>query len=537
MLLWFALLSACRPGDSGTGLIGEPTGETGHAADLRVSSTPVEACADPSRRDESVFDVAFSRAEPAKKAWFWGGGVVVADFDGDTFYDVILPGFWETFYYRGAPDGGLIDETESLTGLPVLGGSGGAAADYDGDGDLDVILTRYMAPNTLLRNDGDRFVDVTELAGLSGEARRSMASSWGDVDRDGDLDLFVGNYGFIDESRVDPDHASFEPAEPSFLYINNGDGTFTDRSADLSQAAHDGYTFSGGFIDVDVDGWLDLYIVNDFGNSYPNVLLRNREGRLVEEDQAGLDVAITGMGLGVGDVNGDGLPDFAMTKWDGNSFLWSSPDFGWVDHADAAGLVNDLTRTQKVGWGVDLVDLDNDGDLDAPMTYGYLDSTYQASTHQPDALYLQEPKGHWVDVGTIWGFNHPTVGRGFVNADFNGDGWLDIVKRDLDGPSLFYVARCGAASWLRVRLFDETSANRFAVGARVEAIIAGETQWRVVMAGTTNHSSSGPPEVHFGLGKAEALDRLRVIWPDGRVDELQDVAARQVLDLTRTVAP
>ena len=317
----------------------EPVPEPAGRA-VRVEASEPVRCDAPERRDEAA-KTPSDLMEPQKPAWFWGGGVIAADFDLDGHVDVLLPGFYQTFYYRGLGGGAFEDATDSIEHLTLNAGSGGSAADFDGDGDLDVLFTRFQAPNLLLRNDDGVFVDVSVAAGLSREPRRTMASSWGDVDRDGDLDLFVGNYGFIDQSGEDPDHASFEPADPSWWYLNDGDGTFTDVSDRLPSAVHDGYTFSGGFIDIDADGWLDLYVVNDFGNSFPNVLMHNEGGELVFGDQRGLDVAITGMGIGVGDVNDDGLPDFAMTQWNGNSFLWSSPA-GWIDHTIAAGLVNDL---------------------------------------------------------------------------------------------------------------------------------------------------------------------------------------------------
>ena len=500
-----------------------------------VESGPI-LCADPSRRDEAVFDYIEAAAEPDKAAWFWGGGILSGDLDGDGQFDMILPGFWETFLYAGDADGTFRDRSVVLDGLPVRGASGGSMADYDGDGDLDVLVTRFQQPNTLLRNDDGVLIDVSIVSGMPTEARRTMASSWGDFDGDGDLDLFLGNYGFIDQSRVDADHANFLPADPSWLLLNNGDGTFSDISDRLPQAVHDGYTFSGGFIDVDRDGALDFYVVNDFGNSYPNVFLHgDGAGGLEQGDQLGLDIAMTGMGLGIGDLNSDGYPDFAMTEWNGNWLLESAAGGSiWVDYSESAGFVNDIGRTQKVGWGVELADLDNDGDLDAPMAYGYLDSTYQASQKQPDALYLQAEDGSFNDVGPAWGMNHPTIGRGFALIDANNDGWLDVIKRDLAGPTIYCRSRCGTAAWLRVRLHDDATANRFAVGAHVIATVGDRSMERTVYAGTVNHASGGPPEVHFGLGGNQRIDSLEVRWPDGERSVLGPIDGRQIIDVTRT---
>jgi hypothetical protein len=525
-VLLCAALLGCRAGTARF-----DTADTGASERVRLESSGVLACADPSAREEAVFDLVPAGEEPPKVNWLWGGGALVGDLSGNGAHDVLLPGFWQTFLYEGS-GGGFTERTELLRGIGLAGSSGGSLADYDGDGDLDVLITRYLLPDVLLRNDGGVLVDVSREAGLVDQPYKSMATSWGDYDRDGDLDLWVGSYGVLDQSREDPEHDDFEPADPSVLYRNDGDGRFTDVSHLLPRAAHDGYTFSGGFVDVDGDGWLDLYIVNDFGNSYPNTLLRNREGVFEADPEAGLDIAITGMGVGIGDLNADGLPDFVMSAWNGNHVLQSS-QVGWVDYSALKGIDNDLERTQKVGWGVTLADLDNDGDLDAPMVYGHLEATYQSSRLQPDALYLQGDDGLFTDVGAEWNFHHPTVGRGFVVADLDGNGWLDVVKRDLAGPTLLYLARCGEASWLGVRLHDAEGANRFAVGARVEVVVGDEVRWRTVVAGTENHASGGPPEVHVGLGDAETVDLLRVTWPDGEVTEHEGIPARQWLDLTR----
>ena len=519
------LESAAPTADSGTP---SPTGVPVEV----VASDPI-VCTDPSQRAAAPFDVIRSREEREKKNWFWGAGAIVGHFDADAHLDVLLPGFWETYLYRGQPADLFDDHTDDLAGLPLAGAAGGSTADYDGDGDMDVLVTRFLAPDVLLRNDGGQFVDVSEAAGIQRESKRSIASSWGDIDADGDLDLFVGGYGVIDQSREDPDHANFDPGDPAALYLNNGDGTFTDVSDRLPAEAHDGLTFTGGFVDVDLDGALDLYIVNDFGNSFPNVLLRNQgDGTFLLHPEAGLDIAMTGMGVAIGDLNGDLFPDFAMGAWNGNHLLKSTA-VGWVDYTDAVGFVNDLDRTQKIGWGVEFHDLDNDGDLDMPMVYGHLDATYESSERQPDAMYLQHADGTFEDVGQDWGFNHPTVGRGFVVADLDDNGWLDVVKRDLAGPSLVYVAKCGEAHWLRVRL-HQGGMNRFAVGARVEFEVAGDSalRSRTVLAGSAGHASGPPPEVHVGLGDAAATT-VRVVWPDGEVSVLPNVAADRILDIHR----
>lgn len=536
MWLPYTILASCTA-DPGTSDRPDPvdtaTGVT-PTRTVHVAASDEIRCSDPSLRDTAKFQTMELRAENPKKLWFWGAGVIVADLDGDALLDLVLPGFWETMYYRGTGRGGLVEVPGGVIPQPLTLASGGSAADYDGDGDLDLLITRYMGANQLLRNDGGVFVDASAEAGLSEELRRSMVSSWGDYDRDGDLDLYIGCYGFIDESGEDPDHDDFDAGDPDFLYRNDGDGTFTDASDLLPTEIHDGYAFAGGWFDVDRDGWLDLYVVNDFGRSFPNRLAWNRGGTFeLDHGAHGLDVAITGMGLGVGDLDRDGIDDYVMTAWDGNSAMLSGANGqAWFESVDILGLQNDLSRQQKIAWGVELVDMDNDGDLDVPMTYGWLDANYPASPRQPDALYVQGDDGLFTDLAPQWGINHPTVGRGFVAADLNDDGFVDLVKRDLAAGTLVHLSTCDGMAWLRIGL-RQPGPNPFAVSARVVVRAGGESWSRTVFAGGTNHASGGPPELHFGLGPRDAIDAIEITWPDGEISVVEDVGTRRILEITR----
>ncbi|MEQ1507143.1 MAG: CRTAC1 family protein, partial [Myxococcota bacterium] len=164
---------------------------------------------------------------------------------------------------------------------------------------------------------------------------------------------------------------------------------------------------------------------------------------------------------------------------------------------------------------------DNDGDLDGVVAYGAFDvavpnEDWDNPAHQPDALWLQQPDGSFEDAAVEWGVADPGKNRGIVVADFDGDGWLDLAKRDLGGPSLLYVSRCGRDNWIKVRLRDDAIANRNAVGARVRVVGAdGVARSRWVTAGGTGYGTGGPPEVHVGLGDADAVDHVEVQWPDG----------------------
>jgi hypothetical protein len=554
MRSWLAVaacLGACQPG--------APAFETTVALGEEV------VCRDPSARDDQPYDSRAFGHVPTTVSWNWGGGSVVADFDGDGFEEIVAavqPGL--VLYTRG-PSGLAPLPVETLGRFGLDYATGGSAADYDGDGDLDLYVLRTASHdalagktdgrNHLLRNRGDgTFDDVTDEAGvdgctphpISGEVRcwSSLTSAWGDVDGDGDLDLYVGNYGWVDETDGTTQE-QLPPGDPDNLYRNNGDGTFTDASAELPASFREGWTYNGGLYDLDGDGDLDLYAVNDFGNLYPNRVLWNEGGTFEARavDTTGLEQSMTGMGVAMGDLNGDRLPDFVVTQWARNALLESSPSGVWFDWAANRGLEGAASRGQRVGWGAQLGDVDNDADEDLLAAYGFLESRnsiWANPRQQLDALYLRVSAGdgqyRFDDEAREHGLAHPGAGRDASLVDFDHDGWLDSFVRNLDGPDVLSMARCGEGSWLEVSLRQPGTANTFAVGARIELDVGQVRQTRWILAGGTGFASSLPPEVHFGLAQVDTVPRLVVRWPDGERSVLTAVPARRRIVITREPA-
>ena len=493
-------------------------------------------CADPSLRREVKFDVVELAAQETDEVRVSGAGAGVADFNGDDRPDVMFMSPVELDYLWNRP--GM--EFEVAPGGAVRGtasdhGFGLAIADADGDGDLDAYMTRYNRRNSLLLNDGDGwFVDASVERGLPREDHYSGSATWGDIDGDGDLDLFVAGHGELHEDIPFEEH---EPGAPSFLYLNDGHGFFEDASHLLPEPAQEAYTFLGGLVDLNGDRLPELYLINDLGQAQkPCQLLWNRWPEPFEHDNddVGLDVEVSGMGLGIGDLNADGQHDFLVPAWGRHRLLYSRTDVGaWFDYSDARDMIADDDRNQKVGWGSDLADMDNDGDHDATMIYGWID-TEQAENErdQPDAIYLHEEGGSFRDVAEEWGVADTTNGRGQVVADLNHDGWLDLVKPSIDGPRRIYLSRCGHNAWLEVSL-RSPAPNTFAVGARVEVHVGESIHTRTLFAGGTSYGASGPMELHFGLGSADAIDRVDVHWPDGVVTTHGPFTSRQRLRIER----
>ncbi|MEZ4235095.1 MAG: CRTAC1 family protein [Myxococcota bacterium] len=495
--------------------------------EARVEASKPRHCEAPTDREAlGPFRSWVAEGTPASRAWL-SGGLLAGDLDSDGYLDVVTPLEQEARLFRGRPNN-MAPYTERLSGFDLSEGTGGSLADVDGDGDLDLLVLRYDAPAVLLRNDGrGHFQDVSAALPIA-VSGPTTSSAWADIDLDGDLDLFVGSYGYVeDEDR---------PAR-SYLFENEGDGTFTDRSAELPEVLHQGYTRVGGFHDLDGDGYPELYVVNDVGSVAPNVLLRNHYGHFYLDEESGLDLQMAGGGLGVGDIDGDDVPDLLIPQWDDLSLMLSGPGGRWIESAPSRNLIPG--PDQRVGWGAELADLDNDGDLDAIVEYGTIAEPpvpgWDNPEHQPDALFLQQDDGTFIDVAAEWGVADDGKNRGVIVADFDGDGWLDLAKRDLDGPSTMYVSRCGENHWLEVRLGDPGVRNRSAVGARVRVFGEDGDAWsRWITAGGTGYGTGGPPIVHFGLGPRERIDHIEVRWPDGAESVVaEDFGVDQLVTITR----
>ncbi|MFT4624262.1 MAG: hypothetical protein ACI8PZ_002921 [Myxococcota bacterium] len=518
-------------------------------ADLALSHPPADqgvvvhasgpiGCADPTARAAAPFDtITFPYADDRRYVRMWGAGVMAGDFDDDGHIDVMMLGGASSLYLRQSAGGEFTDTfAQDVVALePLDEVFGGAAADFDGDGDLDAYITRYRRPNVLLRNDGTgRFEDVTDMHGLGLGEHRSGAAAWADYDRDGDLDLYIAGHGrIIEDGSTAHD---FPPGEPSYLFENTGTG-FADRSDLLPPELHDGYTFVGGWHDVDDDGWVDLWAINDIGGAQrPCTLVRNLGGGIFvpDDNAAGLDLAVSGMGLGVGDVNRDGTDDFIVPAWNEVKFMLSAGTSGvWINHSRTLEVHGDPDQNQVVGWAAEIADMDNDSDLDIPMLFGFIDTQLSENgAGQPDALFIQDDAGAFSDEAVAWGVADAGYARGLALADLNNDGWLDMAKPDIDGPRLLHMSRCAEQSWLRVSL-RMPGMNTRAIGARVEIEAAGRVQYRRIYAGGTGYGSSGPPEAHFGLGDADMVSRITVQWPDGVVTDHRGIEARQILTIRR----
>jgi hypothetical protein len=433
---------------------------------------------------------------------------------------------------------------------------GAAVGDYDNDGRPDLFLANVNG-NQLFHNNGDgTFTDVTAKAGLSGAVYKgrkvwSIAAGWFDYNNDGLLDLFVANYcqwdphyepvctGLNGRGYCHP--GSFGPLSNT-LYRNNGDGTFTDVSAETGISAVLGKGMGVVFADYDGDGFLDVFVAND--NS-PNLLFHNLGGKRFEEVgfEAGVafndeGAALAGMGADFRDLNNDGLPDIWHTAIENETFpLFINEGKGVFRNAGQQSRLTNLTRTMS-GWSNGIVDLDNDGWKDLVVARSnVLDNIGEISKHfsyaEPNAVFRNLGNGKFEDVSATAGadFTRSAPHRGLAYGDLNNDGRMDLVVTSLGGPVrvLRNVSQTGN-HWILIKLVG-TKSNRMGIGAQIRVTTDDGRKLYNEATTSTGYAASSDPRVHFGLGKSSVIGEMEIRWPSGTRQLLHDVAADRVLEV------
>jgi hypothetical protein len=488
-----------------------------------------------------------------------GGGVGLLDFDGDGDLDLFfaqgvpLPPRHEAnppadVLLRNEGQGRFVDVSNEV-GLTSKGyGLGVAVADYDADGDPDVYVTRYGV-NTLWRNDGGHFTDVTAEADV-GCPLWSLGAAFFDFDNDGDLDLFVANYFDFNPADApfarDPDTGGPDygpPArfdgQPDVLYRNDGHGHFTDVTAS-AKVAGKGRGMGVLTADFDGDGWIDILVAND---AEPNALWHNKGDGTFEDVAQAWGIALNGqgqaeanMGIAHGDTDGDGCLDVLISHFfNEHDTLWRSrpaPDGSifFSDQTSEAGLA--LDSRPLTGWGTVFADFDQDGHLDLIVTNGHIRKERQQIYiyENPPILWHNDGSGRFVNVTSTAGSYFQTLhqGRGLAAGDLDDDGDLDVVIVQHYAPSVILWNESPAQGHsLLIKLIGSGS-NRDANGARITAQVGARTLIRTVDGGGS-YVSASDPRLHFGLGRADQIDRLEVRWPSGRVETRTDVPVGGVI--------
>jgi hypothetical protein len=507
-----------------------------------------------------------------------GCGVAWFDYDNDGWLDLFfvngtrLGGFPKgeeptNRLYRNNRDGTFADVTKQ-SGLARAGwGQSVCVGDYDNDG-FDDLFISYYGKNALYKNDGKgAFTDVSEKAGVAGRpdkpVRWGSGATFVDYDKDGDLDLFVANYIDLDlKTAPTPETgpclykgvmvACGPPGlegGKNILYRNNsekgggGNVTFTDVS-DKAGILKTYGTYGLGVVaaDFDNDAWPDIYVAND---SAPAALYHNNKDGTFTDIGVEAGAAYSsdgkpqaGMGVGVGDFDGDGLLDIFKTNFSGDtSTLYRNLGVksGLLSFDDVTFTAGIGVNTRFLGWGCGFVDFDNDGWLDIFLVNGHVypeveKLTTEAGYPQRKVLYQNQRNGTFKDVAEKVGgpLVDPTASRGAAFGDFDNDGDVDVVINPVnDFPVLLRTDSTANNNWISVKLIGVKS-NRDGVGARIMVEADGRTRIDEVRSGGSYYSQNDM-RVHFGLGKATEAQTIEARWPSGAVDTLKDVAAGQVI--------
>jgi hypothetical protein len=502
-----------------------------------------------------------------------GCGAAFFDYDQDDWVDIFLVNGWR---FEGFPKGqepvchlfknnrdGTFTDVTLKAGLARSGwGQACCVGDYNNDGWNDLFVS-YYGQNALFRNNGNgTFAEVTKEAGLlQSRLRWNSGCSFVDYDKDGHLDLFVGNYIDFDVKTAPlPEDANCTykgiqvacgppglEGGKNLLYRNNRDGTFTDVTDKSGLNGTLGtYALSCAAADLDNTGWPNIYVAND--STSATYYVNQKDGTFKDEAiEAGVAYSPdgkpqAGMGVSVGDYNRDGLLDLVKTNFAGDtdSLYMNLGDGSFDDRTYQAGLG---VNTRLLGWGISFIDMDNDGWLDILVANGHVypevDGTQvDAAYAERKYLYRNLRNGQFEDVSLTGGagITANVPARGFAVGDFDNDGNLDAVVNCVNAvPQLLKCQSTLKRNWIKIRTVG-TKSNRTGIGARLKVTAETGTPLLNAKPGSplaqidevrscNGYYSASDLRMHFGLGDAKKADLVEIAWPSGTKDVWKDLEA------------
>ena len=505
-----------------------------------------------------------------------GCGAAFFDYDQDDWVDIFLVNGWR---FEGFPKGqepvchlfknnrdGTFTDVTLKAGLARSGwGQACCVGDYNNDGWNDLFVS-YYGQNALFRNNGNgTFAEVTKEAGLlQSRLRWNSGCSFVDYDKDGHLDLFVGNYIDFDVKTAPlPEDANCTykgiqvacgppglEGGKNLLYRNNRDGTFTDVTDKSGLNGTLGtYALSCAAADLDNTGWPNIYVAND--STSATYYVNQKDGTFKDEAiEAGVAYSPdgkpqAGMGVSVGDYNRDGLLDLVKTNFAGDtdSLYMNLGDGSFDDRTYQAGLG---VNTRLLGWGISFIDMDNDGWLDILVANGHVypevDGTQvDAAYAERKYLYRNLRNGQFEDVSLTGGagITANVPARGFAVGDFDNDGNLDAVVNCVNAvPQLLKCQSTLKRNWIKIRTVG-TKSNRTGIGARLKVTAETGTPLLNAKPGSplaqidevrscNGYYSASDLRMHFGLGDAKKADLVEIAWPSGTKDVWKDLEANRL---------
>lgn len=495
-----------------------------------------------------------------------GSGAAFFDGDGDGFLDLYivngaaLPGYagatGPNAYYRNQGDGTFTDRSaESGTGDEAFG-MGAAVGDVDGDGDSDLYVTNY-GPNRLYLNNGQGiFTDIAAASGVADPGWGTHAA-FADYDRDGDLDLYVANYMKFDPAKNIECSAgearsycgpTTYPGQSGVLYRNDGGLTFAEVTEQAGLQTDSGRQLAVVFGDLDSDGHPDLFVAND---KTPNFLFVNNGDGTFTENGAVAGVAYneeglaeSAMGADLGDYDNDGRFDIIVA-----TFQWLA---NTLYHNDGDGFYTDLTFSAQLGvesvpyLGMTsaFLDYDNDGWLDVFVSNGHLDENvreYDPSTTyaQQNQLFRNKGDGTFAEVSDESGpgMRVKRVSHGAVFGDYDNDGDVDVFVSDSDTPHCTLLRNDGGNNNHYLRITTKGSkSNLQGIGAKIRAVAGDLVQTREIRS-SYGYMGSSDVRLTLGLGHHTTVDTLQVFWPSGELQTLLHLDANQSITIEEETGP
>lgn len=455
---------------------------------------------------------------------FGGSGVSFVDYNNDGFDDITLTTGENTPVRFYTNLNGSFFILEDLLPVPVSGNYNYKTRcsnwiDYDNDGDKDLFLTSDTDGNRLFQNQNGSLVDVTISAGFPTDNLVTYGASWGDINNDGCLDVYISN-------RVGGTSIT------NYFFVNNCDGTFTDATVSAGLSNNSELTFCSAFFDFNNDGYQDLYVAND--KIMPNYLYKNNgDGTFTDVSQSsGTNLVIDAMSVTIGDYNSDGFFDIFMTNTpenisteyaEGTVLLKNNGDETFTDVTSTA-----QTSLDSFSWGSNFIDSENDGDLDI-----YVNTQYTNSDGQPTFGFFENNNDGTFSMPVLPGFTTNDY-RSYSSAigDYNNDGKLDILSHndDNENASLWVnTSDTSANNYIKVHL-EGIISNKDGIGSTIEISTNGKKQFGYVLGGE-GYMSQNSFTQHFGIGNSLVIDYIKVTWLSGTVDQFVDVPANQTYNI------
>jgi len=444
---------------------------------------------------------------------YLGSGVSFADFDNDGWDDLsFASGNGQNLRFYKNNNGifvlvslniGVINyETKQINWI-----------DIDNDGDKDLFITSATSGNKIFENlGGFNFNDITASSGFPVQNIYTNGATWGDFDNDGYIDVFLSNKGATSDIII-----------PNYLYKNNGNGTFTDVSNSAGIDANSHQTFCAVFLDINNDGWPDIYTSTDKAYNLNQLYKNNGDGTFEEIGlPSGTNLAFNAMSTTVGDYNNDGFIDIYVTNGGDTALLVNNGNETFSNQSVSTGCEHG-----GFTWGAVFLDADLDADLDL-----YVSSSLYNIPSINTSVFYEQLNGNLFQIPNNIGFIGDEK-QSYCNAigDINNDGYPDIVVTNGDNQTVDVWENESITSnhWLKITL-EGTLSNRDGIGAIIEISINGQKQFRQTQCGEGYLTQNSSTEF-FGLGQNSTIDYVKVKWPSGVIDLLENLNADQTMHI------